>query len=327
VLVEKDLLTAGTTWHSAGMLWNLRPDDSGQEISSYTRKMCAQLEEETGISSWTSNGGLWIACNEERLKEYMRMAETGKYFGTDAQVVSPDEAVEIHPLLSTTDVYGALYIPSDGTIDPTSFVNAYAKAAQTRGARIFENTLVTNIESVHEISVGGRDVRRVTAVEVNGSHKIKTKVVVNACGAWAEKISGMVGAEIPLRAMKHAMVMTETLPGMHAGCPNVRDHDLSIYLKTQGDAICLGGYEQNPEFCDPDTLGSFHLFNLDWDTFNQNLEGHLKRCPIVETKGIKSEICGPESFTPDHKPLVGPHPGTRGFYQACGMNSMGIVHT
>ena len=134
------------------------------------------------------------------------------------------------------------------------------------------------------------------------------------------------GVQIPLKAMKHAMVLTEPIAGMHSGLPNVRDHDLSVYLKTQGDSMAIGGYEQNPEFWpDVDPGFSFGLFELDYDTFGQNLAGHMQRCPVIEETGIKSTVCGPESFTPDHKPLMGPHPGVRGFYHACGFNSMGMM--
>ena len=132
--------------------------------------------------------------------------------------------------------------------------------------------------------------------------------------------------QIPLKAMKHAMVLTEPIAGMHSGLPNMRDHDLSVYLKTQGDSMAIGGYEQNPEFWpDVDPGFSFGLFELDYDTFGQNLAGHMQRCPVIEETGIKSTVCGPESFTPDHKPLMGPHPGVRGFYHACGFNSMGMM--
>ena len=152
--------------------------------------------------------------------------------------------------------------------------------------------------------------------------------MVNACGSWAGELSASVGAPLPLLAMKHAYVVTESLVdhGMHGGLPNVRDHDLSIYLKAQGTALAIGGYESNPEFWEaPEPDFAFGLFDLDWDTFLQNMEGHLRRCPPIETVGIASTVCGPEAFTPDHKPLVGPQPGVRGFWQACGFNSMGMM--
>jgi len=326
ILLERHELSAGTTWHSAGMLWRLRPSDTDIELNAHTRDLCKKLGKETEIESWHENGGLFVANNATRLDEYKRFSETGKYFGIESHVLSPAEVKDVHPLLNVDDIVGGVYSPGDGTIDPTSITNAYAKSARALGARIYEQTGVSAIESESYVTEGGTQTKRITAVRTACGARIATKTVVNASGAWANAIAEMVGVKIPLEAMRHAMVLTEPIEGMHSGLPNVRDHDLSIYLKTQGDSICLGGYEQNPEFwpnVDPEF--AFGLFELDWETFGQNLEGHLKRCPIVESTGIKSTVCGPESFTPDHKPLVGPHPGVRGFYHACGFNSMGLM--
>ena len=140
VLLERNQLTSGTTWHSAGMLWRLRPSDIDIELHGYTREMCMRLEEETGIASWTENGGLFVASNDERFEEYKRLAETGKYFGIESSILKPSEINDIHPLLRTDDTVGAMYSPSDGTIDPTGIVNAYTKAAKKLGARVFERT-------------------------------------------------------------------------------------------------------------------------------------------------------------------------------------------
>mmetsp|Transcript_55295 Transcript_55295/g.124165 ORF Transcript_55295/g.124165 Transcript_55295/m.124165 type:complete len:921 (-) Transcript_55295:8-2770(-) len=326
VLLERHQLTAGTTWHSAGMLWRLRPTDADIELNAYSREMCKRLEAETEIASWTENGGLFVATNAERLLEYKRFAEIGKYFGIESEVLGPDDVKRVHPLLEVSDVYGGIYSPGDGTIDPTSITNAYAKAAKALGARVFENTGVSDLEIETFTTPGGMDATRILAVRTSCGQRIKTGTVVNACGAWANSVAAMAKTEIPLRAMKHAMVLTEPIEGMHSGLPNVRDHDLSIYLKTQGDSIALGGYEQNPEFWpDVDPNFAFGLFELDYDTFGQNLEGHIQRCPVVAETGIKSTVCGPESFTPDHKPLVGPQPGVRGLFNACGFNSMGLM--
>ncbi|GBG33307.1 Sarcosine dehydrogenase, mitochondrial [Hondaea fermentalgiana] len=323
VLLEKDQLTAGTTWHSAGMLWRLRPSDIDVQLHTYTREMCKKLEEETETPSFTENGGLFIATNKERMAEYERLTEIGKYFGIESRVLKPHEIQDVHPLIAVDDVYGGMYSPTDGTIDPSGVVTAYSKAARKRGGRIFEGVGVASIETEQSKTTNSK---QVTSVTTTTGHRIKTKWVVNAAGAWANNIAAMVDTKLPLLAMKHAMVVTEKIEGMHPGLPNVRDHDLSIYLKTQGDAMAIGGYEQNPEFWDVvDPSFAFGLFELDWETFGQNLEGHLIRCPAVETAGIKSTVCGPESFTPDHKPLVGPQPGVRGLFNACGFNSMGMM--
>jgi sarcosine dehydrogenase len=128
---------------------------------------------------------------------------------------------------------------------------------------------------------------------------------VNLAGAWAPLIGAMANVAVPLIATKHAYVVTERIDGI-AGMPNVRDHDSSIYLKLQGDALCVGGYENNPEFVDQVAKDAvFSLYELDWDVFGVHIDKSINRCPVLEKTGIKSTVCGPESFTPDHKPLMG----------------------
>lgn len=324
ILLEAHQLTAGTTWHTAGMLWRLRPSDADVELHTYTRDMCIQLEEETGLNSWVENGGLFIACNKERLDEYKRLWTLGHYYGVDSRMLSPEETKELYPILNVDDIYGAMHSPTDGTIDPAGVVNQYKRAAEKLGSRFVENCPVQAVET-ESYAVHGKPKRRVTAVQANGQ-RIQTRYLINCTGAWANAIAEMAQLKIPLRAMKHAYIVTEAIEGVHPGLPNMRDHDLSIYFKTQGDSLALGGYEKNPEFW-PDVDPEFHfgLFDLDWDTFNQNLEGHIQRCPLIETLGIKSTVCGPESFTPDHKPLVGPDVDLQGFVHCCGFNSMGMM--
>eukprot|EP00927_Polykrikos_kofoidii_P064866 TRINITY_DN6060_c0_g1_i1.p1 TRINITY_DN6060_c0_g1~~TRINITY_DN6060_c0_g1_i1.p1 ORF type:complete len:912 (-),score=120.25 TRINITY_DN6060_c0_g1_i1:181-2916(-) len=324
ICLEKHQWTSGTTWHTAGMLWRLRPSDVDVELHTYTREMCLGLEKETGIQSWVENGGLFVANNKERLAEYQRLYTLGEYYGIESRMLTPKEILDIYPILNVDDVYGGMYSPTDGTIDPAGIVMAYKKAATTRGAIFIEGCGVDAIETEAYQSIG-RQRRRVTAIQAAGQ-RVQTKFVVNCAGAWANHIASMAGVQIPLRALKHAYIVTEKLEGVHPGLPNMRDHDLSIYFKTQGDSLALGGYEQNPEFWpEVDPNFNFGLFDLDWDTFGQNMEGHIQRCPQIETVGIKSTVCGPESFTPDHKALVGPDVELGGFYYACGLNSMGMM--
>lgn len=172
------------------------------------------------------NGGLFIACNQERLKEYRRLAELGQFYGIESRILSPCEIQDVHPLIAVDDVCGALYSPSDGTIDPTGIVNAYSRAAKERGGIIREGVGVAGFE--HDEN------GRINAVITECGAKIQTNAVVNAAGAWAADVALMAGVHpLPLVAMKHAFVVTEAIEGMHPGLPNVRDHDLSIYLKTQ----------------------------------------------------------------------------------------------
>ncbi|XP_071498557.1 sarcosine dehydrogenase, mitochondrial-like [Diadema antillarum] len=323
VLLEKDQLTAGTTWHTAGLVWRLRPADTDMELLNYMRHLVRNvLEEETGVvPGWIENGGLFIASNKERLDEYKRMGTLGKAFGVESHVLSPEETKKLYPLMNVSDLYGTLYSPGDGTIDPAGFCTALTRSATAAGAKVITNCQVTGIQT-------GEDdfgVKRVKAVETSAG-TIKTPVVVNCTGVWAPGIGAMAGVAVPLVPMKHAYIVTERIEGIQ-NMPNVRDHDASIYMKLQGDALSIGGYEANPIILDEmKTNFAFSLYDLDWDVFSAHIEGNVHRLPIIGETGIKSTVCGPESFTPDHKPLMGEAPELRGFYLGCGFNSSGLMY-
>jgi len=317
ILIEKDEYTCGTTWHSAGLHWRLRPNDVDIQLLDYTRELCKTngiLHKETEMDVWTANGGLFCANNEARLQEYKRLQTLGRYFGIESDIVSPSDAKQIYPLIGTDDLVGCLHSPGDGLIDPSGVVAAYLKGAKQFGGKTYQKVTVQDIEV--------RD-NKVQAVITNQG-RIETNIIVNACGAWADKIGAMVNVEVPLIAMRHAYVVTEPIEGL-GFVPNIRDHDLSVYMKYQGNCLAIGGYEPNAMFIDDlPTEFSYGLYDLDWDVFGFNLDGHIKRVPSLEEAGIAHTVCGPESFTPDHKPLVGPTQ-VEGFYLSCGYNSAGIM--
>jgi len=160
-------------------------------------------------------------------------------------------------------------------------------------------------------------------------YEIKTDIVVSACGVWAPHIASLAGINnLPQRALEHAYIITEPMPEFVSPLkiPNIRDHDLSVYSRTAGQSLKIGGYETNPEFIksEPKSLGAFTLFDLNWDSFGINLENATKLMPKLKNVGIKTTISGPESFTPDHKPLLGEDPKVRGFFHASAFNSLGI---
>ncbi|OQS05254.1 sarcosine dehydrogenase, mitochondrial isoform X1 [Thraustotheca clavata] len=322
VLLEKDQMTAGTTWHSAGLLWRLRPSDIDIQLIDRTRTLAKSLENETGVSTgWVENGGLFIAVNHERLSEYQRLATLGKYFGIDSHVLSPAETKELYPLMNVSDLKGTLYSPGDGTIDPSGWVAALTKGAKMKGAQVFENTPVADILTENT----PRGDKKVVGVQLKGGHIIRTNRVINAAGVWSNYIAKMVGKVIPLCAMHHAYVVTERIDGIQ-NMPNVRDHDASVYLKLQGDVLQVGGYEQDPIFWEKvENEFAFSLFDLDWDVFSTHINGAVNRVPIIEQTGVRSTVCGPESFTPDHKALLGEMQGVQGFFLGCGFNSAGIM--
>ncbi|KAL7376313.1 hypothetical protein ABVT39_005269 [Epinephelus coioides] len=322
VLLERDRLTAGTTWHTAGLLWQLRPSDVEVELLAHTRNVVSKdLEAETGLhTGWIQNGGLFIASNKQRLDEYKRLMSLGKVYGIESHVLSPAETKDLYPLMNVDDLYGTLYVPKDGTMDPAGTCTTLSRAATARGAMVIENCPVTGIQ----VQTDDFGVKRVKAVETDHG-TIETPCVVNCAGAWATKLGQMAGVKVPLIAMHHAYVVTERIEGIQ-NMPNVRDHDASVYLRLQGDALSVGGYEPNPIFWDEvSDKFAFSLFDLDWDVFMQHIEGAINRVPVLEQTGIKSTVCGPESFTADHKPLMGEAPEVRGFFLGCGFNSAGMM--
>ncbi|KAI8039931.1 hypothetical protein M5D96_007356 [Drosophila gunungcola] len=305
VLLERAQLTAGTTWHTAGLLWRLRPNDVDIQLLANSRRMLQQLEAETELDpGWIQNGGIFIAHNETRLDEYRRLATVGSALGIENQVLSPEETQKLFPLLDPTAFVGALYSPGDGVMDPAMLCAALKKAATNLGAQVIEQCGVDDL------------LLEQTA---------RAEKVVNATGVWGRDLVAKHGSHLPLVPMKHAYIVSESIPGVR-GLPNIRDHDYSTYFRIQGDAICMGGYEPNPILLEP-VPKDFHfgLYELDWSVFEAHVEGAQKLCPSYAKYGVKSTVCGPESFTPDHKPLMGPDPVLDGLYHNCGFNSAGMM--
>ncbi|KAL1506279.1 hypothetical protein ABEB36_005671 [Hypothenemus hampei] len=321
ILVEGNKLTNGSTWHSGGLIWSLRPNDTDTELLRRTKEIIRDLEKESGESlGFINNGGIFIARTAERLEEYKRLHTLGHYFNVHSRLLSPKEAQQICPILDPKAFYGALYSPPDGYIDPTLYCNALIKAAVANGGQVFENTRVTKIHTEEAI----QGLKKIVGVEtVNGT--IKTGRVVNAAGAWGRKVANMVGIEIPTTPIKHCYVITNNVEGAK-DCTSIRCHDSSLYFRPQGDSILFGGYEANPDILKevPDDF-NFSLFEFDKSKFEPLWNNAVNLCPVLETAGIKSDVCGPETFTPDHKPVLGEDPIVVGMYYSVGYNSLGVM--
>ncbi|XP_051158865.1 sarcosine dehydrogenase, mitochondrial [Leptopilina boulardi] len=321
ILLEKSKLTSGTTWHTAGMVWSLRPNDVEVELLRNSRKVYENLERETGINpGWINNGGIFIAYDKVRMDEYKRLYTIGKSFGIESSLISPKEAKNLFPPIDENAFYGALYSPNDGIIDPAMMVNSLIQSAKSNGAKIFEDCPVTKI-LIDKPEYGSQ---KVTGVETPYGI-IKTNCILNACGAWSRNIAKMIGVEIPLIPMKHAYIVTEPMKNVK-DLPNIRDHDGKIYIKPQGESLSIGGYEPNPIILQSVAKDfSFSLYELDWNVFNSHIEAMVKLIPKLSTTGIRTTVCGPESFTPDHKPIMGEDPRCEGFFYSCGYNSAGMM--
>lgn len=320
VLLERSRLTSGTTWHTAGLIWRLRPSDVEVQLLNTTRDLLMSLEAETGINpGWINNGGLYIAHTEERMMEYRRLASVARSFGIEASVLDPSGVKEVFPLIDEKQVLGGLHTPGDGVVDPAGVCSALVKAATRNGAQVIENCDVKQI-LMKEQDLGPK---KVTGLVTNMG-TIRTDCVINCAGVWSREVAKMAGVSLPIVPMRHAYVVSEEM-GVR-GLPNVRDHDWSLYFRVQGDSLCVGGYESNPDMLtDVSPEFSFGLYELDWNIFGAHVTGAVNLCPAFETAGIKSTVCGPESFTPDHKPLIGEDPLKRGLFHGCGFNSAGMM--
>lgn len=319
VLLEKAKVTAGETWHSAGLILQMRMSDMEIQLRSATKSLLCSLEEETGLDpKWTNNGAIYLARSKIRMDEYKRMSTLAKNFDIETHLLSPEETKKLFPLLDLSLIEGSLYCPSDGVVDPTAYCQALYSYALKAGSQVIENCPVTKI-------ITGKSAFGYKQVEgiATPFGEIRTKCVVNASGAWSGKIAQMAGLDVPTIPLLHAYVVSSpmNLPG---NLPNIKDSDGRVYFRVKGDTMCVGGFEHNPILLDQ-LSGAFELYDLDWKVFDAHMQHAVEIVPDFETAGIKTTVCGTETFTPDLKPLMGEDPRLLGFFHMCGFNASGVV--
>ncbi|MCA0907320.1 FAD-dependent oxidoreductase [Ruegeria marisrubri] len=318
VLLERKKLTSGTTFHAAGLVGQLRSNANITQLLGYSVDLYNKIEEETGLGTgWKMNGGLRLACNEERWTEVKRQATTAHSFGLDMQLLTPSEAQELWPLMDVSDVIGAAYLPTDGQANPSDITQALAKGARMAGAKIFEDTKVTDIE----IEDG-----KIRAV-ITEQGRIECEKVICCAGQWSRTFASRFGVNVPLVPMEHQYMVTEPfdVPG---NLPTLRDPDRLTYYKEEVGGLVMGGYEPNPiPWATKGIPQGFHYTLLDsnFDHFEQLMELALGRVPALETAGVKTLTNGPESFTPDGNFIIGEAPELRNFFVGAGFNAFGIA--
>ena len=320
LLLERDQLTAGSTWHAAGLVGQLRTNANITQLLGYSVQLYEKLEQETGqATGWKRNGGLRLACNAERWTEVRRQATTAQSFGLDMHLLSATEARDLWPVMDVSDVVGAAFLPTDGQANPADITQALAKGARMHGAVIRTHTPVVRIET---------EQGRVCAVHTASGQRIGCEKLVLCCGQWTRELAGTVGVNVPLVSVQHQYIMTEPVPGVTAGLPTLRDPDRLIYFKEEVGGLVMGGYEPNPiawaEQGVP-TDFAFSLLNFDTDHFEPLMEQAVARVPALAEVGVKSMINGPESFTPDGNFILGEAPELRGLFIGAGFNAFGIA--
>jgi glycine cleavage system aminomethyltransferase T/glycine/D-amino acid oxidase-like deaminating enzyme len=327
VLVDRAELTSGSTFHSAGLVGQLRGSVSLTKMMMHSVEVYRGLASESELDpGWVECGGIRLASSEERMEELRRQAGWAKTFGLPLELISAEQARERFPLMSTEGVVGAAWLPTDGYIDPAQLTYALADVARREGGvGVFQNTRVTGVELR-----GGR----VRAVETEKG-RIEAEVVVNAGGIYAAEIGRMAGVRVPVIPMSHQYLITQPFRDRGGDrLPTLRDPDLLVYYREDGDGLLMGGYERRsePAFL-PDGVGGLdrippdfngRLLEDDWDRFEEITENSKRRVPAMDEIKVTKLINGPEAFTPDNEFCLG-ESEVRGFFVAAGFCAHGLA--
>ncbi len=320
VLLEQNRLTAGTTWHAAGLITSAgMTDETALFFSRYSRELYARLESETGHSTgYRQVGHLSLATSKERQAALRREAAWMHGFGVEDTEISPSELAGMWPLAKTDDVLSAFYVADEGRADPVGVATSLAKGARQLGASVIEGVAATGVRTHRG---------RITAV-LTEQGEIETEVVVNAAGMWARQFGSLAGVHVPLQAAEHYYLLTDTVPGMDADLPVIEDPDSYGYYRPEGDGMLVGLFEPVGAPWSLDGVPREFAFGKlppDWERMEPYLAKAMERIPPLAETGVRTFFCGPESFTSDVRPLLGPAPELDGYFVAAGLNSLGIL--
>jgi len=317
VLVERARVTSGSTFHSAGLVGQLRGSLSLTRMMMSSVDLYRNLRDEVGLETgWHEVGSLRLASSAERMEELARQAGWAKTFGLPLELISAEDAQRLFPPMSTDGVLGAAYLPTDGYIDPSQLTFALVEGARRRGAEICEDTRVTSIE------VQNGEVRRV----VTDKGPIDTELVVNAGGMFAPEIGRLAGVVVPIIPMAHEYLITKP-SGLRLDMPTMRDPSLLVYFRPESGGLVMGGYERDPAPWGLDGIpADFNgrLLAEDWDRFDPLMQNAMVRVPSLKDAEVVRLVNGPEAFTPDGEFILGPSE-VRGFWVAAGFCAHGLA--
>lgn len=320
LLIERNRLTSGTSWHAAGIVGPLRASLKLTQLAAYAGTLFPRLEAETGQSTgYRRTGGVWLAGNADRLVELRRIAAVGEMAGLEAHLLGPGEVAGRAPFLRCDDLAGALWVEGDGQANPVDICMAYAKAARAGGLRIREGVSCVGVETRNGA---------VRGLRLSTGESLRCETLVNCAGAWGRALGALAGVPVPLQSVRHMYVVTEPMAGLPDPLPIVRDLDNGIYLKGDVGKLVLGGFEPYAKVWDaegPDGDRPFLELPEDWEQFEPFMTAGLHRVPALAEAGIQHFMNGPESFTPDSRPLLGESPFLKGFFVAAGFNSIGMM--
>ena len=320
LLLERDRLTAGTTWHAAGLMVTFgSTSETSTGLRRYTRDLYARLEQETGLATgFRPVGFIELAADDDRLEEYRRISAFNRHCGVEVHEISPGEVAEMFPLARTDDLRAGFYVPGDGRVNPVDVTMALGQGARQQGVTIAQGVTVLDVV-VRDGAVRGVVTDRGT---------VECEHVVNAAGMWARQLGARSGVAVPLQAAEHYYLITEEMDGLGRDWPVIEDPARFGYYREEVGGLMIGLFETE---CAPWAVGgipdgsSFVTLPPDWDRMAPYLEAAMGRIPRSFDTGVRTFFCGPESFTPDLRPIVGPAPEVRNYWIAAGMNSIGIL--
>jgi glycine/D-amino acid oxidase-like deaminating enzyme len=318
LLLERDRLTSGTSWHAAGIVGPLRASMNLTQLARYALELFADLEVETGqATGYRQTGGVWLAQRPARLQELRRIKAMGDRSGLTTEMLTAAEIGRRLPLLRVDDLVGGLWVEQDGQVNPVDLCMAYARAARTAGVEIREHSRVVDIDA---------DDGAVRAVSLADGSRIACRKLVICAGAWSRELAARAGVDLPIAACEHMYVVTEAIDGLPDPCPIVRDLDSGIYLKGDAGKLVLGAFEANPKPWTPSPEDAgFLMFDADWEHAQPMLEAGIRRAPVMAEQGITHFMNGPESFSVDTRQVMGESPQCRNLFVAAGFNSIGIM--
>ena len=321
ILLERDQLTSGTTWHAAGLVGQLGATATITKLRKYSLNLYKDLEKKTELSTGLKqNGAISVASTKERLQELLRQATSAQLFDVNVEVLDKQKVKDLYPVINDQDILGGIYMPEDGQADPVGVTNVLAKAARQEGVKIYEKTPVTKILIKNN---------RIVGVEtVHG--KIDCEYVVLATGMWSRQIGEDIGVSVPLYPNEHFYIITEPIKDLPKNLPVLRDYNDCLYLKEDAGKMLVGIFEPYAKnaFKEKGIVPndfSFGEFPDDFDHFEPYLEKSFHRLPMLESAGIRKFFSGPESFTPDTQYLLGETAEVENLFTCCGFNSIGIA--
>ena len=313
VLCEKGEIASGESSHAAGLVTQFATSQTLMQFRKYS------IELYSGLHLFDHVGSLRVASSEDQLKELHRGVSRANAIGMEVEIISPEEALRIMPQLSKENLYGAIYLPRDGQLDPYTTTTTMVRLAKEMGVEVKTSTRVTGFD----LSPKG-EIQRV----LTDHGPIRTEIVVNAAGMWAPQVAAMAGLQLPTTPVDHQHIALKAVTGREfpVSTPCLRDPDNLVYMRQEAGGLVIGGYEPNPMARWIDGVPWEHgdaTLPGDYDRFEQLLEGAIRRIPFLERAGIITLVCHPGAYTPDCQPMLGPMAGVRGMWIAAGMSLNG----